>query len=54
MKKTSYILCALLLMSGTLRADEGMWLLPLLNQLNIKSMKEAGLRLSAEDIVYIF
>ena len=50
MKKTSYILCALLLMSGTLRADEGMWLLPLLNQLNIKSMKEAGLRLSAEDI----
>ncbi len=50
MKKISYILCALLLMSGTIRADEGMWLLPLLNQLNIKSMKEAGLRLNAEDI----
>lgn len=30
-----------------------MWLLPLLNQLNNKAMKDAGLRLDAEDIYNI-
>ena len=53
MKKLSFILCAVLLLGGNLRADEGMWLLPLLNQLNIKGMKDAGLRLDAEDIYNI-
>ena len=32
------------------RADEGMWLLPYLKKMNIKDMKQKGLRLSAEDI----
>ena len=31
-------------------ADEGMWLLPLLEKMNIKDMKAAGLKLSAKDI----
>ena len=53
MKKMSLILCALLLLGGNVRADEGMWLLPLLKQLNIKAMKDAGLRLEADDIYNI-
>jgi hypothetical protein len=32
------------------RADEGMWLLPFLQKLNIEDMKAKGLELSAEDI----
>ncbi len=32
------------------KADEGMWLLPYLNKLNIKDMKAKGLKLKAEDI----
>lgn len=32
------------------RADEGMWLLPYLNKLNIKDMRAKGLKLKAEDI----
>ncbi len=35
------------------KADEGMWLLPLLNKLNMEKMKELGLKLSAEDIYSI-
>ncbi len=31
-------------------ADEGMWMLPYLNKLNIKDMKAKGLKLDAEDI----
>ncbi|MBR2073342.1 MAG: S46 family peptidase, partial [Alistipes sp.] len=34
-------------------ADEGMWLLPYLQKMNIKDMKAKGLRLSAEDIYSI-
>ena len=44
---------ALMLINNALKADEGMWLLPLLNQLNINQMKQEGLRLSAEDIYSI-
>ena len=32
------------------KADEGMWLLPYLKKMNIKDMKQKGLKLSAEDI----
>jgi hypothetical protein len=38
---------------GSLRADEGVWLLPLLEQLNIGAMQQMGCRLSAEDIYSI-
>lgn len=34
-------------------ADEGMWLLPLLEKMNIKTMQEMGCKLSAEDIYSI-
>jgi hypothetical protein len=36
-----------------LKADEGMWLLPLLEKLNIDKMTSMGLKLSAEDIYSI-
>lgn len=35
---------------GTLRADEGMWILPLIQKLNIKEMSHMGFKLSAKDI----
>ena len=44
---------SLILFTSTLKADEGMWLLPLLNQLNIKAMKQEGFKLTAEDIYSI-
>ena len=34
----------------TVRADEGMWLLPYLQKMNIKDMRAEGCRLTAEDI----
>ncbi len=37
----------------TARADEGMWLLPFMKQLNHKQMKKQGLKLKAEDIYSI-
>ena len=37
-------------MTFTAFADEGMWLLPYLQKMNIKDMKSKGLKLSAEDI----
>lgn len=39
--------------SQLVKADEGMWLLPLINKLNINKMQEMGLQLSAEDIYSI-
>jgi hypothetical protein len=35
------------------RADEGMWLLPLINELNISAMQEMGLQLTADQIYNI-
>jgi hypothetical protein len=35
---------------GTLRADEGMWMLPLIQKLNIKTMSDMGFKLSAKEI----
>src|SRR5512140_2523999 len=32
------------------KADEGMWVLPLIEKLNMGKMSELGLKLSAEDI----
>jgi hypothetical protein len=51
MKKTFLILVILVVGLGVkVRADEGMWLLPLIEKLNIGKMTELGLKLSAEDI----
>ncbi len=47
---TSLLLGITLLFSVSAKADEGMWLLPLIQKLNIGKMTELGLQLSAEDI----
>jgi len=51
MKKLFSVLMILVLSLGfKARADEGMWLLPLIEKLNIGKMTELGFKLSAEDI----
>ena len=52
MKKTLAILLAALLSIGAM-ADEGMWLLPLLEKMNIKTMQKMGCRLTADEIYSI-
>jgi len=46
----SVLLILLTCLVFKVRADEGMWVLPLIEKLNIGKMTELGLRLSAEDI----
>jgi hypothetical protein len=54
MRKMKILILVMSLSVGQLsRADEGMWLLPLIEQLNINKMQEMGLKLSAEDIYSI-
>ncbi len=54
MKKIYTILIGLgLLFNSSLHADEGMWLPTLISQLNMGTMTELGLKLSAEDIYNI-
>ncbi|MCD6017942.1 MAG: serine protease [Bacteroidetes bacterium] len=48
MKQT--LLTLTLIVSLTIKADEGMWLPQLLNAMNIKDMKKNGLKLTAEQI----
>lgn len=43
----------ILLLNVPMKADEGMWLLPLLKKLNIEDMQKKGFKLSAEDIYSI-
>jgi hypothetical protein len=51
MKKLLSILIIFVVCLGfKARADEGMWLLPLIEKLNMGKMTELGLKLSAEDI----
>ena len=47
---TTLILGFLLLVSSVLRADEGMWLLSLLQKYNIQAMQQKGFKLTADDI----
>ena len=53
MKKLFAILFLTALLPLTSFADEGMWLLPLLDQINGKSLMEAGCKLTPEDIYSI-
>ena len=54
MKRLITLLFAIVIgLNAQLKADEGMWLLPLLEQLNIGTMTEMGLQLTAEDIYSI-
>jgi len=50
-KKVGLIFLSIFILSvGTLRADEGMWMLPLIQKLNSKDMSKMGFKLSATDI----
>ncbi len=49
MKKVLIVLLTLCLFGGV-KADEGMWMLPLIEKLNIQKMNGMGLTLTAEDI----
>jgi hypothetical protein len=53
MKRRFLILILLTGLCGRAAADEGMWLLPFLKQLNQKQMRAEGLKLSAEEIYSI-
>lgn len=53
MKKILCTLSALLLIVAGARADEGMWLLPLIQKMNGKAMKDLGCRLTPEEIYSI-
>ena len=44
------LISTILILSSSLKADEGMWLLPLIQQLNIEKMQQMGCELSAEQI----
>src|SRR3972149_59311 len=48
-----FFLISLVTWGTNLKADEGMWLLPLIEKLNIDTMHALGLKLSAEDIYSI-
>ena len=51
MKKLLAISLILILGAGYIaKADEGMWLLPLIEKQNLGKMTQMGLKLSAEDI----
>jgi hypothetical protein len=52
-KFLTFLIALSFLINFSLDADEGMWLLPLLKQLNMGTMQELGLELSAEDIYSI-
>lgn len=53
MKKLFIVLVVSVIAVGQLRADEGMWMLPLIEKLNINTMQKMGCTLSAEDIYSI-
>ena len=53
MKKIIYAAAAFLMICISARGDEGMWLLPMLQQMNGKSMSELGCRLTPEQIYSI-
>ena len=53
MKKLLTTLTILTVLAGSVRADEGMWLLPLIQKMNGKAMKQLGCDLSPNDIYKI-
>ncbi len=53
MKRTLALMIGLVLALQSMFADEGMWLLPLIQKLNIDTMHAMGFKLSAEDIYNI-
>ena len=53
MKRFFSIVALLALFAGNLRADEGMWMLPFLKQMNAAQLAKAGCQLSPEQIYSI-
>ena len=53
MKRILCILAALAVSAGSIMADEGMWMLPLLKKMNGKDIKEMGCELSPKQIYKI-
>ena len=53
MKKILSIIAALTMFVGSVRADEGMWLLPLLQKMNAQAMQDLGCELTPEQIYSI-
>lgn len=53
MKKILCTVSALLIICAGMKADEGMWLLPLIQKMNGKAMKDLGCRLTPEEIYSI-
>ena len=53
MKRIISVITALTLMAGSALADEGMWMLPLLQKMNGKQMKELGCELTPKQIYNI-
>ena len=53
MKKITLALAALLTLSPILKADEGMWLLPLIEKMNADAIRNLGSRLTPEQIYSI-
>ena len=51
--KRLFMLFAALCVSASALADEGMWMLPYLQKMNIRNMKDRGCKLSAEEIYSI-
>ena len=50
-KKAGILFLSIVILSvNTLRADEGMWMLPLIQKLNSKEMSGIGFKLSSKDI----
>lgn len=49
-KLIPFFICLTIIVNPNAKADEGMWLLPLLEKMNIGTMTEMGLKLSAEEI----
>ena len=50
MKRILCIVTLLAVFAGSLRADEGMWMLPLLQKMNSKAMKQLGCKLTPKEI----
>ena len=50
MKRILSLITLLAISAGIARADEGMWLLPLIQKMNADAMKELGCKLTPKQI----
>ena len=50
MKKILCVLAAVAVFAGSIKADEGMWMLPLIQKMNSKAIKDLGCKLTPKEI----